>query len=1122
MKKQFATFAETVFIVLFLFGAIFVCWLLLGAASAHAADVERYVNTTCANDGDGTSADCAASPGGVGARDSLCDLASVQDLVTATTSWRINVAGATQDDCEVDLSGWTTSATYDLEISGDGTYALYSNLNTATEVIDSPKYLTLRNFTILSDTTTNNQDGLQVAIDSSVVVLDSMILQEIGTGGGGDGVQVTGSDVEFTIYNSLVKGWTRDGVRMRMHGADPKVIAYNNTFVDNASDGFTITDWNGTNTEVVALKNNLADGNGGYGYYSEGAGTNICGFITTCVTDNNWTDDAASSPDGASFENASFTFVNSANNDYTVTSASDGFAGGVNLTTDPDGYLSFSDELDGTTRVLPFDPGAFDSDTVAYAISGTITGDTVAGISITCSPDCGSTTTDSGGDYSITGIVGVTDYEITASIPSGPLQYALTPSSITGTFSGDVTGADFVTTLGDIGCGRDTNFDGSIDRWCPATNAGLDADNDGFLVADDCNDYDPNIYPGIKDVSGCSAGQYRYCKRDGSWSSCANISTYAGQDEYWPVRASYTHGTSNQKIRFQAWNPGPDGNDLTVTITNDPSISVDITGDDITITADTSSNTVNDVLDYILTDGSYRGVFRASSYDGDGSGLITALSQTNLSGGSNNRTFDTVKWIDLDAVSSGDGTYSSPYNDFDDISYQTLVYPATAGDLFVVKGTDNTINTTVTPGNNGEDAVLFFRELDGTETNPVRVTNWPGETWTIDYPRDCSVVTTKKGQGVYTYFSSNIFIDRGIIDHVCAANGYQASGIWYRLESGDTGFGIGGMTIKNTKGTSTENSSAIVINGDSTTDTAKPSDGDIRNNTIYNLDGLGTHHISAIIQYRPDHTRVNHNVIGVKDSANEGLGWGIKVKHTEKDPQSQNEVDHNIVVGLTKVSGYSIFGLGGADANKWWHHNLVQMTPPPGYEYLANCMESINQGGGAWQINELIEFNTCIGGKFDYEPNDLTEDTPTFDMSNLGFYDNTILDRNPTGLGAQEALIAVAPYMADSYYDVFVAEAHFDRNCYYNDQGQSELYSIFASGSNKGADYTSFTAWQAADTSGVQNKPAWDQNSFEEDPQLDAYARATSTNCRNKGWLGYLAVRKFGVIGGGFNAGFNQ
>lgn len=71
----------------------------------------------------------------------------------------------------------------------------------------------------------------------------------------------------------------------------------------------------------------------------------------------------------------------------------------------------------------------------------------------------------------------------------------------------------------------------AIPEFCGDTVRGLahhncshgDADNDGYVAADDCDDTDMWIFPGMATGDGCSAGQIKKCQVDGTYTSCAAI-----------------------------------------------------------------------------------------------------------------------------------------------------------------------------------------------------------------------------------------------------------------------------------------------------------------------------------------------------------------------------------------------------------------------------------------------------------------------------------------------------------------------------------------------------------------------------------------------------------------------
>lgn len=84
----------------------------------------------------------------------------------------------------------------------------------------------------------------------------------------------------------------------------------------------------------------------------------------------------------------------------------------------------------------------------------------------------------------------------------------------------------------DIGCGRDTDRNGSVDTLC----IGSDQDNDGYTEAQgDCDDTDWQIFPGTPSTKGLSAGHYRVCKADGSgWTAdtTSSVTPYCPSGDY--------------------------------------------------------------------------------------------------------------------------------------------------------------------------------------------------------------------------------------------------------------------------------------------------------------------------------------------------------------------------------------------------------------------------------------------------------------------------------------------------------------------------------------------------------------------------------------------------------------
>lgn len=104
--------------------------------------------------------------------------------------------------------------------------------------------------------------------------------------------------------------------------------------------------------------------------------------------------------------------------------------------------------------------------------------------------------------------------------------------------------------------------------------------------------------------------------------------------------ATLTHGVGDAILIFDAVTPGVAGNDITVAIVNpgsSGSLSVDVTGTDIVVTlayADSATtSTAAQVRAALLADEDIAALINVSLGVGDGSGLVTALSEEPLAGG---------------------------------------------------------------------------------------------------------------------------------------------------------------------------------------------------------------------------------------------------------------------------------------------------------------------------------------------------------------------------------------------------------------------------------------------------------------------------------------------------------
>lgn len=72
----------------------------------------------------------------------------------------------------------------------------------------------------------------------------------------------------------------------------------------------------------------------------------------------------------------------------------------------------------------------------------------------------------------------------------------------------------------DVGCGKDTDRNGSVDVWCPHG----DQDLDGFADGEDCDPQDSRMYPGISQA--CGSGGWQTCQSNGQFTTCNEVDDF--------------------------------------------------------------------------------------------------------------------------------------------------------------------------------------------------------------------------------------------------------------------------------------------------------------------------------------------------------------------------------------------------------------------------------------------------------------------------------------------------------------------------------------------------------------------------------------------------------------------
>jgi hypothetical protein len=149
-----------------------------------------------------------------------------------------------------------------------------------------------------------------------------------------------------SIYNNIVYGY-KYNISFTSAGTSilsSQISIYNNT---TALGQIGFHNNNFSSDLNLQLKNNLAYSNmTDFDFRNEGV-----------VASHNFASDATASPNGLGTDNAVFAFVNVSGNNYKLAGGDTG-ANGLGIDLSSDGTFSFSDDIDSTTRAIPWDVGA--------------------------------------------------------------------------------------------------------------------------------------------------------------------------------------------------------------------------------------------------------------------------------------------------------------------------------------------------------------------------------------------------------------------------------------------------------------------------------------------------------------------------------------------------------------------------------------------------------------------------------------------------------------------------------------------------------------------------------------------------------------------------------------------
>lgn len=358
-----------------------ICALFLTASFAEAVTLTtRYVRTDCANNGDGTAASCAGAPSGAGAYNALANAfddvkADFPDMVASDVQVDIDCAGTAADTVtntagiEAFLDTLTTDATRyprvftQLSNRHDGKWntgkyriVLGASLGVIRVMnVHFAKFegLQIENSRAASGVTSGAGMYIQNTTGTSgFLYVDDTIIRYTG-----DYTNQTAIGIEASLFgitgnktvlrNNIIYDFNK-GIGART-SANDTIYVYNNIVYSNAASclaGYTIRGAGGAGSSVDAV-NNIAQGS------CLGWDVDVSGGAVWTHS-NNLSEDT-SSPDNT-FDSKVVAFVDEGTDDFHLDAADvEALDLGADLSAATE---SFSTDIDGATRVAPWDLGA--------------------------------------------------------------------------------------------------------------------------------------------------------------------------------------------------------------------------------------------------------------------------------------------------------------------------------------------------------------------------------------------------------------------------------------------------------------------------------------------------------------------------------------------------------------------------------------------------------------------------------------------------------------------------------------------------------------------------------------------------------------------------------------------
>lgn len=365
MRKQIASFILAIF-------ALVNTWVIYKAFAATA--ITNHLTPGCANNGDGTAAGCAASGGAAGAYNTFSNaITGIQTLYPSFVASDVIVTLLAHTGTAVDSQAGSI---------------------TINATMDATRYLIIQTSGV--DRSNGLYQGYRLSCGGSVdqcilidgtagtkVVIDGLAFKETVPDGSGRGATVSLTNNTYAeisncfFWYAQSSGTANTSARNSAIDGDSAalIVKAKNNIIYNYREGIHIRSIFQTSSDYEIDSNTIVDSRaynlhfemdgssdtlGVYDNLLKGGTTADFLISSSAATYNHLTNSTSdtSSPDGGSFQSKTFTFVNSASQDYHLTAGDTGAKGlGTNCATSCTGYV-FTDDIDGGTRAAPWDNGA--------------------------------------------------------------------------------------------------------------------------------------------------------------------------------------------------------------------------------------------------------------------------------------------------------------------------------------------------------------------------------------------------------------------------------------------------------------------------------------------------------------------------------------------------------------------------------------------------------------------------------------------------------------------------------------------------------------------------------------------------------------------------------------------